>query len=179
MGLQMRVLSSGPACSGANTLVGTFCAVRDIVLVPIDAGDFEALADLRVEAMRENLERIGRFDPVRARERLHKGFAAEFTRHIVVGGERVGFVVLKPGETAWRLDHLYLKASAQRRGTGAAVLALVFAEVDAVAAPLRVGTLRVSAANRFYVRHGFRLVESGEFDNHYERDAIARRKASA
>ncbi len=82
--------------------------------------------------MRESLERIGRFDPVRARERLTLGFSSAHTRHIVDEGERVGLVV-------------------------------------AMALPLRGGALRDSAANRFYVRHGFRLVGRGEFDNDYVR----------
>jgi hypothetical protein len=34
-----------------------------------------ALAELRVEAMRESLERIGRFDPSRARERFLSGIS--------------------------------------------------------------------------------------------------------
>ncbi|AVB28628.1 GNAT family acetyltransferase [Pseudomonas syringae pv. syringae] len=29
--------------------------------------------------------------------------------------------------------------------------------------------LKESDSNRFYVRHGFQLVESGEFDNYYLR----------
>ena len=36
----------------------------------VAADDFESMADLRAEALRESLERLGRFDPVRVRERL-------------------------------------------------------------------------------------------------------------
>ena len=39
------------------------------------AGDFEALVSIRIDAMRESLERMGRFDPVRARERFREGFS--------------------------------------------------------------------------------------------------------
>jgi hypothetical protein len=39
-------------------------------LTPAHAEDFEALLALRVTAMRESLERIGRFDPGRARARF-------------------------------------------------------------------------------------------------------------
>ena len=131
--------------------------------------DLEALVALRIEAMRESLEAIGRFDPVRARERFVSGFAPQCTRHIVVDGERVGFVVVKRDGDALLLDHLYLRPGSQGRGIGAAVLAMVFAEADAQALPLRVGALRGSASNRFYLRHGFRLVDTGEFDHHYIR----------
>jgi GNAT superfamily N-acetyltransferase len=137
--------------------------------------DFDALAALRIEAMRESLERIGRFDPVRARERLHSGFAPQHTRHIVVDGRRVGFVAVKPLVGELLLDHLYVKPDAQGRGIGASVLAHVLAEADAVALPVRVGALRGSAANRFYARHGFRLTERGEFDNHYVRPCLMAR----
>lgn len=145
------------------------CARPAIALAPVTAGDLDALVAIRIAAMRESLERIGRFEPVRARERFAAGFSPAHTRHIIRGGERVGFVVVKPDGDGLLLDHLYLQPEAQGRGTGAAVLALVFAQADAMALPLRVGALRDSAANRFYVRHGFRLVQRGEFDNHYVR----------
>lgn len=140
-----------------------------ITLIPADTSDLDALVVIRIEAMRESLERIGRFDPVRARERFQAGFAPQYTRHIVVDGERVGFVVVKPNEGALLLDHLYVRPKAQGRGIGASVIARVFAEADALALSIRVGALRESASNRFYVRHGFQLVECGEFDNYYVR----------
>ena len=143
-----------------------------IALAAATAEDFEALAALRIAAMRESLERIGRFDPARARERLRAGFAAQHTRHIEVDAERVGFIVVKPQDGALLLDHLYIRPGAQRRGVGTAVLALVLAEADAQSLALRVGALRESAANRFYTRHGFTLVEQGEFDNHYLREPV-------
>jgi hypothetical protein len=40
---------------------------------------------------------------------------------------------------------------------------------NAKALPIRVGALRESDSNRFYTRHGFVLVEQGEFDNFYIR----------
>lgn len=39
--------------------------------------DFEELVDFRMAAMRESLERVGRFDPTRARERLRSTFLTE------------------------------------------------------------------------------------------------------
>lgn len=144
-----------------------------LILMVAEASDFESLVALRIEAMRESLERIGRFDPARARERFRSGFLPEHTRHIVVDGERVGFVVLKPMDGELRLDHFYVKPGSQGRGLGTAVLAQVFAEADALSQPVRVGALRESDSNRFYERHGFRLVECGEFDNYYVRQNTA------
>lgn len=62
---------------------------------PATPADLDALVALRIEAMRESLERIGRFDPVRARERFAGSFDPASTRHIVLDGQRVGFVVVK------------------------------------------------------------------------------------
>lgn len=138
---------------------------------PAAAGDFEALLALRIAAMRESLERVGRFDPQRARERFAAGFAPEHTRHILVNGECVGFVVVKPQTDALLLDHLYITPDAQGNGLGAAVLGEVFRQADASGLPVRVGALRDSDSNRFYIRHGFELVERAEFDNYYLRPA--------
>ena len=138
---------------------------------PVEAEDFEALATLRIEAMRESLMRIGRFDAERARARLAAGFDPSCTWHIAKGSERVGFVALREQDKQLTLEHLYVHPSAQGRGIGSAVLARVFAVSDARALPVRVGALRDSASNRFYVRHGFRLVERGELDNYYVRPA--------
>ena len=66
-----------------------------IILVPVQQSDLDNLVAIRIEAMRESLERVGRFDPVRARERFLSGFEARCTRYIEVSGERVGFVVVK------------------------------------------------------------------------------------
>jgi GNAT superfamily N-acetyltransferase len=131
--------------------------------------DVDALIALRIDAMRESLERIGRFDPVRARERFFSAFSQEDTRHIEVGSERVGFVVVKLQADCLLLDHLYVHPRAQGKGIGTAVLAHVFAQADSRALPVRVGALRDSDSNRFYIRNGFQMVEQGEFDNYYIR----------
>jgi GNAT superfamily N-acetyltransferase len=129
--------------------------------------DAEELASLRVEAMRESLERIGRFDPTRARERFLSGFNPEQTRHVLLSSANVGFVVVRPIETGLLLDHLYVKPACQGKGIGAAVLREVFAEARAVNCSVRVGALRESRSNQFYARHGFVWVEQAEFDNYY------------
>ena len=119
--------------------------------------------------MRESLERIGRFDPQRARDRFLSGFDPARTRHVLLDGQRVGFVVVRAQDDGLLLDHLYVAPHAQGRGVGAAVMAQVLADADARGLPVRVGALRGSDANRFYVRHGFALVEQGEWDNVYRR----------
>ena len=140
-----------------------------VTLAVVQPSDFEALVAIRIDAMRESLERVGRFDPTRARERLQSGFSVAHTRHIVVANERVGFVVVKPLGEELLLDHLYVKTNSQGQGIGTAVLSKIFAEANALSMPMRVGALRQSASNRFYARHGFQLIKHDEFDNYYIR----------
>lgn len=146
--------------AGAETVIGFSAA---------DPDDAEALVALRILAMRESLERLGRFDPVRARERFLSGFSPKHTRHILVDGAHAGFVVVKPDGEGLLLDHLYIDPRFQNRGIGAAALARVFAEADARGLRLRVGALRGSDSNRFYVRHGFVLEREEQWDNYYVR----------
>ena len=136
---------------------------------------FRSLVVIRIEAMRESLERIGRFDPVRARERFRSGFLPEHTSHVVVGSQKVGFLVTKPQEQHLLLDHLYIRPAYQSRGIGAKVLQFVFAQAESLCLPVKVGALRESESNHFYARHGFQLVEQGEFDNYYLRPAARER----
>ncbi|MGR3886376.1 GNAT family N-acetyltransferase [Pseudomonas sp. 1152_12] len=141
-------------------------------LVLAQPSDVDDLVAIRIEAMRESLERVGRFDPVRARERFVSGFEAHNTRFIEVAGNKVGFVVLKHHPNELVLDHLYVRPSAQGSGIGAAVLTQIFNEADAAALPVKVGALKESASNRFYTRHGFQFVETSEFDNYYVRQNL-------
>ena len=143
-----------------------------VILVPAQQSDLENLVAIRIEAMRESLERVGRFDPVRARERFLSGFEARDTRFIEVSGKSVGFVVIKHHHNELLLDHLYVRPSAQGSGIGSVVLAQIFKVADAAALPIKVGALKESASNRFYIRHGFQFVESTDFDNYYVRRSV-------
>ena len=143
-----------------------------IILVQAQESDLDDLVAIRIEAMRESLERVGRFDPVRARERFVSGFEARTTRYIEASGERVGFVVVKHHHNELLLDYLYVRPGAQGSGVGAAVLTQIFKEADAAALPIKVGALKESASNRFYIRHGFQFIESSEFDHYYVRQSI-------
>ena len=136
---------------------------------PAHAKDAEELVTMRIATMRESLERIGRFDIVRARDRFLDSFEPVHTQHIEWHGARVGVVVVKPqGARLW-LDHLYIQEDHQGRGIGSAVLAHVFARADAEGRSLHLRSLRGSDSNRFYMRNGFELLGQGEFDNYYIR----------
>lgn len=135
------------------------------------AEDFEAMLEVRVAALRESLERLGRFDPARARARLAEGFQPQFMQHIEDGGQRVGFITLRPDGEALKLDHLYVIPGAQGRGIGA--WALQWAQTQAAKAgkALLLSALKESDANRFYLRHGFVQVAQSDFDIDYRWEA--------
>jgi GNAT superfamily N-acetyltransferase len=144
------------------------------MLAPVTAADFEELLALRISAMRASLERIGRFDAARARERFRASFNAADTRHIYVDGKLAGFVAagLRQDEHSCRhlyLQHLYICPGRQGSGIGSAVLAILFGEADTLQVPVKVGALRGSDANRFYQRHGFQFTGEEEWDIHYVR----------
>lgn len=145
--------------------------VAVLSLAPVAPGDFEAMLAIRIEALRESLERLGRFDPLRARERLAAGFSPEYMRHIVIGGERVGYITLRPESDtvpgALRIDHLYLRQQHQGQGVGAWALDWAKAQAAAQGCDLTLSALKQSAANRFYLRHGFVQVAESDFDVDY------------
>lgn len=136
-----------------------------------EASDAEMLAGIRVEAMRESLERVGRFDPARARDRFLNGFVPERTMIFSVADTPAGFYAMRRDERGLYLDHFYVTPGSQGRGLGAAVLARLFAMADREGLDMRLGALRQSDANRFYQRHGFVFEEEGEFDLYYVRRA--------
>jgi GNAT superfamily N-acetyltransferase len=136
-------------------------------LAPVADADFEAMLALRIEALRESLERLGRFNPDVARARLKSQFRPEWMQHLVVDGERVGYFTVEPREGELRLHHLYLRADRQGQGIGAWVLD----QIKARGLPITLAALRESRANDFYLRHGFQVVEEQAFDIEYRWEA--------
>jgi GNAT superfamily N-acetyltransferase len=148
-----------------------------LALGPASEDDFDALLSLRMAALRESLQRLGRFDPQRARERLSRAFEPAHTRHILVDGERVGFVVLLPRGDHLVLDQLYIAPQAQGQGVGSWVMCQVLADADRLRLPVRVAALQLGDANRFYLRHGFEPQHEDGWDRHYLRPAMGARDA--
>lgn len=136
--------------------------------------DAETLVNMRIDAMRESLERVGRFDPQRARDRFLSSFDPAFCRFIIADGVSVGLVVVKPADDCVVLENLYILPEHQGKGIGSAVLDSVFADADSRSVPVKVGALRGSDANRFYQRHGFQKVDEEEWDIYYVRPARPR-----
>ncbi len=137
---------------------------------PAAVSDLERLVELRIAAMRDSLERIGRFDLERARRRMVEQFRPDHTRLIWRREAFAGCVALGPDSLGGlRLDHFYIHPDHQGTGLGARVLAALLAESDAQALAVRLTVLRESAANRFYARFGFAETGRDEVDISYER----------
>ncbi|RAK62542.1 GNAT family N-acetyltransferase [Phenylobacterium kunshanense] len=132
--------------------------------------DFEALVALRTRAMRASLERIGRFDPDRVRDRLRSTFEPMHMRVAVSGDAIIGCVTVRPGgpKAAW-IEHFYLEPSHQGRGLGATMMSDIARWADHDGVVLRLSVLKESDANRFYVRYGFVETHREAWDIYYER----------
>lgn len=140
-----------------------------VFLRQVSRSDGDLLADLRVRAMKDSLEAVGRFDPIRAKNRFLDSFDPLFTQEILLNNERVGFVVVKEMDDHFYLDHLYIDPQHQSMGVGAAVLKQVFDIADTSKKAIKLGALKESRSNEFYKSHGFVLTESSEWDNYFTR----------
>ncbi|MGW1886636.1 N-acetyltransferase family protein [Streptomyces sp. NPDC001970] len=122
---------------------------------PAEPADVEAIAELRAVVMRPDLERLGRFDEHRVRQRLRDSFSLQHTSVVLAGGAFAGCVTLRPAEDGQWLEHFYLAPGIQGRGLGSAVLRTLLNRTDADGLPVRLNVLQGSAARRLYERHGF------------------------
>ncbi len=144
--------------SETGLTIGSSAAV-EWALRTAEPGDVEAIAELRAEVMRADLERLGRYDEHRVRQRFRDSFSAQHTSVIVADGAFAGCVTVRPAEDGRWLEHFYLAPSVQGRGLGSAVLRTVLKQIDADGVLVRLNVLQGSAAQRLYERHGF-TVES-------------------
>ncbi|MFD3589417.1 GNAT family N-acetyltransferase [Streptomyces sp. NPDC058683] len=122
---------------------------------PASPVDVEAVAELRAVVLRDDLERLGRYDPRRVRQRLRDGFDAAHTWVIEAGGAFAGCVALRPAADAHWLEHFYLAPHVQGAGIGSGVLRELLERCDRDGVRVRLNVLRGSAAQRLYERHGF------------------------
>ncbi|MFI7692044.1 GNAT family N-acetyltransferase [Nonomuraea sp. NPDC049655] len=133
-------------------------------LRPAGPDEVEAIAELRATVMRPDLERLGRFDEHRVRQRFRDSFAPGHTSVILAGGAFAGCVTLRPAADGHWLEHFYLAPAVQGRGLGSAVLRALLDRADAERATVRLVVLRGSAAQRLYARHGFTVEGEDQVD---------------
>jgi GNAT superfamily N-acetyltransferase len=117
--------------------------------------DGPAIAELRVDVLRESLERVGRFDPTRARAHFLRSFAPEFTRVLDGPDGIVGSIAVRPSPEGTWIEHFYLARALQGTGHGGALLADATRAADTNGTTLLLDVLVGSGARRLYERHGF------------------------
>lgn len=129
--------------------------MADWELRPASTRDVEAVAELRAVVLRADLERLGRYDPHRVRQRLRDGFDPAHTWVIEVAGSFAGCVALRPDDDTRWLEHFYLSPGVQGQGVGSGVLGELLERCDRAGVPVRLNVLRGSPARRLYERYGF------------------------
>ncbi|MFJ2954013.1 GNAT family N-acetyltransferase [Streptomyces sp. NPDC087270] len=134
-------------------------------LRPATPADVETVAELKVAVMRADLERLGRYDDHRARQRVRDGFSQKHTSLITVGSDVAGSVTFRPADDGSRvLEHFYLAHRHQGRGLGTAVLRSLLARADEEGVTTRLIVLQGSGARRLYERHGFTVESEDPID---------------
>ena len=112
------------------------------------------------DAMRPYVEATwGKWDRDDQIEKHRASYTPETCRIVVQDGRPVGLLAVEQEPEYLWLVKLYLLSAARNRGLGSSLLAQAVLEANAAAKPVRLRVLRVNtAAQRFYVRHGFKVV---------------------
>ncbi|MEU4462486.1 GNAT family N-acetyltransferase [Streptomyces sp. NPDC024017] len=131
---------------------------------PARPADVEAIAELRAVVMRPDLERLGRYDEHRVRQRLRDGFSPQHTSIIMTASTFAGSVTLRPSGNGHWLEHFYLAPALQGRGLGSAVLRTLLSRTDTSGDLVRLNVLQDSPARHLYERHGFTVETQDEID---------------
>jgi GNAT superfamily N-acetyltransferase len=121
------------------------------------------IAELRAVVLRPDLERLGRFDPVRVRQRFLSAFDPAVTHVVLVGGREAGSIAVRPDAGSLWIEHFYLKADCQGKGIGSRVLQRQLG-ISRAGRPFRLNVLQGSRARALYERHGFTVESQDDVD---------------
>ncbi|MET0977217.1 MAG: GNAT family N-acetyltransferase [Paeniglutamicibacter terrestris] len=125
--------------------------------------DAQWIAELRAVVLKNDLERLDRYDPVRVRQRFLNEFRPEHTKIITLDGLAAGSLALRPTSDSQWIEHFYIDPQHQGKGLGGSVLAdLIRRHADI--RPFRLNVLAGSPAQRLYLRHGFVVDTSDPID---------------
>jgi len=139
----------------------------DIELHEAKEEDLDQLVMIRIAAMRESLEKVGRFDAARARARLTEDFQTKNTKCFIYKTKIIGFIISKRENEEIVINHLYVLPEFQNRGIGKFILDKIIEQGKNERRNIRLMALKESRANNFYLKHGFKYLSSIEFDNVY------------
>ncbi|HEY9290830.1 MAG TPA: GNAT family N-acetyltransferase [Microlunatus sp.] len=147
---------------GAGGRSVTYPGAVNWSLRPSVADDARWIAELRAEVMAADLHRLGRWDPVRVRERFLRAFRPSQTKIIRVDGVDAGSIAVRPEPDCRWIEHFYLSGQVQGRGVGSAVLGHLLDGADHC--PYRLNVFQGSRARHLYERHGFVLEHEDPVD---------------
>ena len=139
---------------------------------PVREADFEPLLAIRIDVMREHLERVSRYEPTRARRIFRAHFDEPGLRRITIEGQTAGCVGFRRGPAEITLDSFYLTGRFHNRGLGTGILTVLLAEADDAGLPITLDVLIGSPASRFYERHGFVKQHEDTIEARYRRPVI-------
>lgn len=125
--------------------------------------DAEWIAELRAEVMRPDLERLGRYDPVRVRRRFLDAFVPRNTRIICVDGQDVGSIAVRREAACFWIEHFYLDSAVQGRGVGRQVLMHAL-DSGGGGVSFRLHVPQGSRARRLYEAQGFTAEDEDSVD---------------
>jgi GNAT superfamily N-acetyltransferase len=130
---------------------------------PARPDDVDELGDLKLLALRVDLERAGVWRPDHNRARFVREFVPEETTVVLDDADRlVGCLAVHPaGDTTW-LRHFYLREEARGRGIGTRLLTQALATVSTGSVTLDV--LTGSRVESLYRRFGFHHVSDDGVD---------------
>ncbi len=142
----------------------------DIELHEAKTEDLDQLVKIRIAAMRESLEKIGRFDATRARARLTQDFQTKYTTCLIYKTNIIGFIISKQENEEIVINHLYVLPQFQNRGIGKFVLDKIIEQGKNERRNIKLMALKESRANNFYLNNGFKYLNSIEYDNVYVKE---------
>jgi GNAT superfamily N-acetyltransferase len=129
---------------------------------PARPDDLVRLADLKLEVLRPEFERLGIWNPPRHRARFVREFVADETRVVESGPRLLGCIALHPADGTTWLRHFYLVEEARGRGIGTTLLTEALGSVTTGSVTLDV--LTGSRAVSLYERSGFVVVHQDDVD---------------
>lgn len=134
-----------------------------------EVDDGPAIAEIRALVLRASLERLGRYDDVRVRERFLTAYEPDHTLVLQGSTGPVGSIAVRPSADGTWIEHFYLHPSQQGRGLGSLVMHALTHAADAEAMTLRLNVLQRSDARRLYERHDFVLDHEDQIDVYLQR----------